>query len=930
MLRFFTATFLLFTQTVSAQQIEALNLRCEYKTNPLGIEAAALRLSWELHSNQRNVLQTAYRILVSDNSEALKRNVGNVWDSKKVASDASIQVPYTGKPLQPTKTYYWKVMVWGNKNNVSAWSKEANWQMGLLTAADWKGAQWIAYDKIPDSLVDVLPLGSKGDKYLGNNTLPLLRKYFTIRKPVKKATMFISGLGHFEMSLNGKKVGDHFLDPGWTKYDKQALYVPFDLTEQLQQGANAIGVMLGNGFYYIPPVKERYRKLKVAFGYPKMICRLAIEYSDGSSEDIVSDASWKAAKSPIVFSSIYGGEDYDANREQPGWDTPNFNDQSWHAALIVDGPSTLNSQMPEPVKVMETFTPKKVTQPQPNVWVYDLGQNASGIPQITVQGKKGDTIRITPAELLKEDGTANQRASGSPYYLTYVLKGNGTETWQPRFTYYGFRYVQINGGVPQGETNTQNLPVVMEVKGQHIRNAANRIGTFTSSNELFNRTNTLIDWAIKSNMVSVFTDCPHREKLGWLEQDHLMGNSVRFNYDVANLCRKLLTDMRYSQTDEGLIPEIAPEYVQFDWGGDMFRDSPEWGSAGIILPWYLYQWYGDKQVLAENYSMMQRYIAYLKTKANGHILKQGLGDWYDIGPKPPGVSQLTPMGVTGTATFYYDLNILSKIAQLLGKPQDASGYQNLAVDVKQAFNDTFFNKETKQYANGSQTANAMAVYMKLVEPQYKDAVVENIVKDIRSRNNSLTAGDIGYRYLLRVLNDEGRSNVIFDMNSRSDVPGYGYQLAKGATALTESWQAFPTASNNHFMLGHLMEWFYDGLAGIKQAENSKAYKNIVIRPEVVGDVTHAKATYQSPYGIIVSEWKKENDRFELATEIPANTTAILFIPATRTAQISENGVLLKNKKDIKFDGIKDGRAIVTVGSGRYTFTVSGADKITAK
>ncbi|MDQ3846796.1 MAG: family 78 glycoside hydrolase catalytic domain, partial [Bacteroidota bacterium] len=527
-------------------------------------------------------------------------------------------------------------------------------------------------------------------------------------------------------------------------------------------------------------------------------------------------------------------------------------------------------------------------------------------------------------------GTANQRASGSPYYLTYVLKGNGTETWQPRFTYYGFRYVQINGGVPQGETNTQNLPVVMEVKGQHIRNAANRIGTFTSSNELFNRTNTLIDWAIKSNMVSVFTDCPHREKLGWLEQDHLMGNSVRFNYDVANLCRKLLTDMRYSQTDEGLIPEIAPEYVQFDWGGDMFRDSPEWGSAGIILPWYLYQWYGDKQVLAENYSMMQRYIAYLKTKANGHILKQGLGDWYDIGPKPPGVSQLTPMGVTGTATFYYDLNILSKIAQLLGKPQDASGYQNLAVDVRQAFNDTFFNKETKQYANGSQTANAMAVYMKLVEPQYKDAVVENIVKDIRSRNNSLTAGDIGYRYLLRVLNDEGRSNVIFDMNSRSDVPGYGYQLAKGATALTESWQAFPTASNNHFMLGHLMEWFYDGLAGIKQAENSIAYKNIVIRPEVVGDVTHAKATYQSPYGLIVSEWKKENDRFELATEIPANTTAILFIPATGTAQISENGVLLKNKKDIKFDGIKDCRAIVTVGSGRYTFTVSGADKITAK
>jgi hypothetical protein len=916
--------------TVIAQDIEVLNLRCEYKENPLGIEAAAPRLSWELRSDQRNVLQTAYRILVSDNAETLQKNAGNVWDSKKINSTASIQVAYAGKSLQPAKTYYWKVMVWDNKNHVSAWSKESVWQMGLLTKADWKGANWIAYDKIPDSAIDILPASSKADKYNGNNVLPMLRKDFSISKAVKKATLFICGLGQFEMSVNGKKVGDHFLDPGWTKYDKQALYVTFDLTGQIKQGTNAIGVMLGNGFYFIPPVKGRYRKLKVAFGYPKMICRLAVEYSDGSSENIISDHSWKTDKSPVTFSSIYGGEDYNANLEQKGWDTPGFNDQTWKPVIMVEGPPVLNSQMPEPLKVMETFLPKKVTSLPSDKWVYDLGQNASGIPQITVQGKKGDTIRIIPAELLKEDGSVNQKATGSPYYLEYILKGEGTETWQPRFTYYGYRYLQINGGVPQGESNAQNLPVIVDVKGLHTRNAASRAGSFSCSNDLFNRTYTLIDWAIKSNMVSLFTDCPHREKLGWLEEAHLVGTSVHFNYEIASLCRKLLTDVKYSQTEDGLVPEIAPEYVKFDWGGDMYRDSPEWGSTSIILPWYMYQWYGDKQVLTDNYPVMQRYIEYLKKKAKNHILSQGLGDWYDIGPKPPGVSQLTPMGVTGTATYYYDLTILSKIAQLTGRPQDALAYQQLAVKVKEAFNKTFFNKETRQYATGSQTANAMAVYMKLVEPQYKDAVVENIVKDIRSRNNSLTAGDIGYRYLVRVLDEAGRSDVLFDMNSRSDVPGYGYQLAKGATALTESWQAFPTVSNNHFMLGHIMEWFYNGLAGISQAENSIAYKDIIIRPEVVGDVTYAKGVYQSPYGTISSEWKKENDRFELAVQIPVNTTATIMLPATATAQIWENGAAVRNNKSILVAGIKDGKAIVKVGSGNYRFAVAGNDKITVK
>jgi alpha-L-rhamnosidase len=813
------------------------------------------------------------------------------------------------------------VMVWDNKNRFSLWSSFSQWQMGLLTKEDWKKANWIAYEKIPDSLIDILPVDVKKDTYTGKNILPLLRKSFTISKKIKEATIFICGLGQFELSINGEKIGDHFLDPGWTKYDKQALYVSFDLTNDLKKGVNAIGVMLGNGFYYIPPVQGRYRKLKVSFGYPKMICRLAIQYEDGSTDNIVTDQSWKTSAGPITFSSIYGGEDYDATLEQENWNRPDFNDGLWKQVVIVEGPPMLNSQMQEPLKLMATFTSKKQAKINANTWVYDMGQNASGIPQIKVQGAKGDTVRIYPAELLKEDGTANQRATGSPYYLQYILKGDGIETWQPRFTYYGFRYLQINGTIPKGENDSSRLPILLDVKAFHNRNAADQTGSFICSNDLFNKTYSLIDWAITSNMVSVFTDCPHREKLGWLEQAHLMGNSVQYNYDVINLYRKEIQDMNYSQTEEGLIPEIAPEYVKFEWGNGMFRDSPEWGSSSIIVPWYLYQWYGDKGVLKDSYEMMKKYVGYLQTKAKGYILSQGLGDWYDLGPKPPGVSQLTPTGVTGTAIFYYDLNILNKVALLLNKKEDAINYQQLAIKVKQAFNDTFFHKNTKQYATGSQTANAMAVYMNLVEPQYKNEVVKNIVNDVRIHDNSLTAGDIGYRYLLCVLHEAGRDDVIYDMNSRADVPGYGYQLAKGATALTESWAALSTASNNHFMLGHIMEWLYRGVLGIDQSPNSVAYKEIMIRPEPVGNLRFASGKYECMYGVITVDWKKENDSFYLKVEVPVNTTAMVYLPASSASKILEGNNSIEKIKDITLMGFEKGRAKLKIGSGSYSFVV---------
>lgn len=908
---------LLFHFAHSYGELSVAHLCVDYQDAPHGLINQYPAFSWKLKSTERATKQTAYQIRVFLGER--KGGERLFWDSGKIRSARSNQAPYCGENLQATAFYYWQVKVWDNHGNESAWSEPAQWQMGLFTKEDWKGAQWIAYAELPKEQRDPLPKSDKKDTYQDSNVLPLLRKSFRVEKAIVRATLFISGLGHFDVHVNGTKIGDHFLDAGWVKYDKEALYETFDLTKSLKKGENVIGVLLGNGFYYIPPVKGRYRKQKGAFGYPKMICRLQLCFTDGSREDIISDETWKTDKGPIIFSSIYGGEDYDARLEQRDWDNTGFNDQAWRQALVVEGPSIRKPQTAEPLKVMQQFNPKEVKATNTGNWVYDLGQNASGIVQIRLKGHRGDTVRIYPGELLK-DGAVTQKATGGPYYFTYILKGEEEEIWQPRFSYYGFRYVEIRGAEPIEKSSRKQLPQMIALKGLHVRNAAKTIGFFQSSNDLFNRTHHLIDWAVKSNMMSVFTDCPHREKLGWLEQTHLMGASVRYRYDIATLLRKIVEDMRQSQLPNGLIPETAPEYVAFNWGGDMFRDSPEWGSASIILPWYLYKWYGNKEVLQTAYPMMKSYINYLQTKANDHILTQGLGDWYDLGPKPPGVSQLTPMGVTATAIYYYDLILLTAIAYELGETADQKNYKQLAEEVKKAFNKTFFDKGAKQYATGSQTANAMALYMELVDPPYKEAVLNNLIQDIRNNDNALTAGDIGYRYVLSVLERAGRSDVIYDMNSRTDVPGYGYQLVKGATALTESWQALPEVSNNHFMLGHLMEWFYSGLAGIRQQEDGIAFDKIEIRPEVVGNVHSAEGMYDSPYGVIRSSWKKDDHRFELAVEIPPNTQAKVYLPVQVGATIYE-GTSVISETDLKIIGHEQGRTIVEIGSGDYRFKV---------
>ncbi len=859
-----------------SDRVLVTHLQCQARTAPVGIDVPQPAFSWQLEGKANHLVQTHYRLMVASSPQLLA-TTPDYWDSGDVPSAQTAFVPYKGKPLQSGRTYYWQVAVVTNAGKAQG-DTAGVFTTGIMQPQEWNAAQWIGYEALPDS-GRIYPgvhgngnkLGSKGVK---RSIVPYLRKSFQLDKKVQQALVFASGLGQYELYLNGRRVSNDFLAPGWTNYNKVCLYNTFDVTQQLQQQENVIGAIVGNGFLNIN--RERYRKMVIAQGYPMLRLKLLIRYTDGTTNEIVTDNSWKVAPSPVTFTSIYGGEDYNATLEQQGWCNTGFNDSNWQPALTVQSPGGgMRAQREYPLRVMDSFTVRKTYTAQPGKYVVDFGQNASGIIRIKVKGIKGAVVRITPAELLDDNNLPYQKASGGPYYLSYTLKGDGVEEWTPRFTYYGLRYAMVEGAAPASLSHAGDSAQLQDITFLHTRNSAPAAGYFQCSDTLFNRIHTLINWAIRSNLASVSTDCPHREKLGWLEQTYLLRACVGYNYDILQLYNKTVDDMIEAQTPDGLVPDIAPEYVEFDGG---FRDSPEWGSASIQIPWFLYTWYGDKQVLERAYDMMQRYIAYLGNRANGQILDYGLGDWYDMGPKHPGYAQLTPMALTATAIYFQDADAMAKIATVLGKSTDARRYTALADSIRLAFNSKFFTPATGVYATGSQTSYAMPLYTGLVEGKYRNKVFHNLQDSIRHGNYALTAGDIGYHYLVSVLSNGGASQLLYDMNKRDDVPGYAFQLKHGATALTESWPALRYVSNNHMMLGHLMEWFYNGLAGIRQTSNSVGFSNIEIAPVPVQGIDWVKAGFETLHGQVQVQWRKKGKQFTLDVTIPANTNARIILP----------------------------------------------------
>lgn len=908
------ASMLCLAAAVQAKHIIVTRLTCEMQAGMVTTSDIP-RLGWQMASPENGTRQTAYEIEVRD---ALTGNV--VWNSGKVDSSQSRLVPYKGTLLKGNR-YTWRVRVWDEADIPSEWSGLSDFRM--TTADDaFANSEWIGAITRKDAR---LP---EGRKFHGSelkkpevkaaweavDTLAkksiCLRREFSAEKKIKDATAYVCGLGFYEFSLNGKKIGESEFAPLWSDYDKSVYYNTYNVTSQLRKGDNAIGILLGNGFYNVQG--GRYRKLQISFGAPTLRFRLVVNYEDGTSEIIVSDKNWKYDFSPIVFNCIYGGEDYDARREQKGWDKAGFKDNAWRPVVIQEAPKgILRPQQAKPVKIMERYDIQKVTKltPEqiasagkstkrtldPSAFVLDMGQNLAGFPEITVRGKKGQKITLLVAESLTDEGACNQRQTGRQHYYEYTLKGEGEETWHPRFSYYGFRYIQVEGAVLNGGKNPQHLPVIKNIRSCFVYNSAQKVSTFECSNRIFNDAHRLIEKAVRSNMQSVFTDCPHREKLGWLEQDHLCGPGLLYNYDLTGFIPQTMQNIADAQHANGAVPTTAPEYVVFEGPGmDAFAESPEWGCTFVVLPFMYYDTYGDDSLIKKYYTGMRRYVDYMTTRADHGIVSFGLGDWYDYGDFRAGFSRNTPVPLVATAHYYMIVRYLVQAARMVGNQYDAYYYTRLGEEINEAFHREFYHKETYQYGTGSQCSNALPLFLNMVSAADRQAVLDNLAADIKKHGNRLTTGDVGNRYLFQTLARNGLNELMYTMHNHEEAPGYGFQLKFGATTLTEQWDPRQGSSWNHFMMGQIDEWFFNSLAGIRTAEGKPGMKEIEIRPQPVGDLKYVRASTETLYGKVAVDWTHENGVFTLKVTIPVGCTAKVFLPGD--------------------NGAKD------VASGTYTFT----------
>lgn len=932
--------FLCLPCMVQAKNITITRLTCEMQEGLVVVEGAP-RLGWVMESPENGTRQSAYEI---DIREAFTGR--QIWNSGKVNSSQSQLVSTEGANIGSDNpfNYVWRVRVWDETDTPSEWSREAKFRSvsSRLSDGKWIGAITRQNAHLPEGrkfhgselkkpevkaaweAVDTL---AKKSIYLRRTFLlddtektkiHKSRDEFRNKsgnksgKKIAEATAYVCGLGFYEFYLNGKKVGNSEFAPLWSDYDKSVYYNTYDVTEQLRYGENAVGILLGNGFYNVQG--GRYRKLQISFGPPTLLFELVINYEDGTRTIVRSDNEWKYDLSPVTFNCIYGGEDYDARREQKGWNQTGFDDSHWRPVVMQEAPKgVLRPQMAPPVKIMERYDIQKVSKldteqvaaaskstkrtVDPSALVLDMGQNLAGFPEITVRGKRGQKITLLVAEALTDEGACNQRQTGRQHYYEYTLKGDGDETWHPRFSYYGFRYIQVEGAVLKGQKNPHKLPVLKNIQSCFVYNSAKKVSTFESSNPIFNAAHRLIEKAVRSNMQSVFTDCPHREKLGWLEQVHLNGPGLLYNYDLTAYAPQIMQNMADAQHSNGAMPTTAPEYVVFEGPGmDAFAESPEWGGSLVIFPFMYYETYGDDSLIKKYYPNMRRYVDYLKTRADNGILSFGLGDWYDYGDFRAGFSRNTPVPLVATAHYYMTVMYLIEAAKMVGNDFDIRYYSSLADDIRIAFDKRFLNNDTAQYGTGSQCSNALPLFLHMTQDK---KVFMNLLKDIEAHGNRLTTGDVGNRYLIQALARNGRHELIYKMFNHEEAPGYGFQLKFGATTLTEQWDPRQGSSWNHFMMGQIDEWFFNSLAGIRpnaasgfgnqQNDSRQGYQKFVIAPKPVGDLKFVNSSYETLYGTIVVDWTRKDGTFTLNISVPVNTTAVVYLPGEKEPKEVQSG-----------------------------------------
>jgi len=890
-----------FLALICCAQVKVDNLLCENRTNPLGMDVTMPRFSWQLVSDKRNEMQAAYRIEVSENSGFH----GQVWDSGKIRSDSSVLVEYKGKPLQSGKRYYWRVRVWDNYGKGSDWSQTAWWQMALLNTNDWQ-AKWITPGYPEDTI---------------NRPSPLMRKEFDVHKKIRSAVACITAHGMYEAQINGQRVGDAYLTPGWTSYHNRLQYQTYDVTGMLKEGKNAVGATLGNGWYRgiigFADKKNVYGK-DIA-----LLLQINISYEDGTTGVITSDESWKSSTGEIRYSEIYNGETIDHNKDQAGWATTGFNDAQWSGVEVQNYPKNiLLATYNEMVKKHETFKPVRIFKTPKNEQVIDFGQNLVGWVTIKVKGKPGDTIKVWHAEVLDKLGnfyTENLRAAKAQDI--YVLKGNGEEIFEPHFTFHGFQFIRIEG-------YAEDMIKPGDVTAIALYSDMKPTGTFTSSNPLINQLQHNIQWGQKGNFLDVPTDCPQRdERLGWTGDAQVFSRTATFNMNVNDFFAKWLRDVAADQQKNGVVPWVIPNCLGFS------QSSTGWADVSTVEPWNMYLAYGDKRILATQYPSMKAWVDYMQGQSKNDLWQTGqsFGDWlfYSRDDDTDGTSAITDKYFIAQCFYACSTELLINAANALGKKEDADNYTALLKRIKAAFEKEYVTANGR-LVSGTQTAYTLALNFDMLPEELRQQAAQRLVDNIRAYGMHLTTGFLGTPYLCHVLTRFGFNNIAYRLLLQDTYPSWLYPVKMGATTIWERWdgirpdKSFEAASMNsfnHYSYGAIGDWMYRVMVGLDTYDDKPGYKHIRVMPHPGGGFTNASATLETYYGKATSGWEVKDGKTYYNIDIPPNTKADIFLPASKVEDVTENSQALASDKDITSGPSDNGYIVIHAGSGSYHFAV---------
>jgi alpha-L-rhamnosidase len=879
------------------------NLRCDYHINPVGIDVAQPRLSWQILTTENNFLQQAYEIRVAETKENLAKGSKLVWNSGKVISSESVNVDYSGPSAKPSQRLWWQVRIWDGKNKTTDWSAPAYWESGLVKAEDWK-ASWIRYGQEKDNTV--------------SQPSQFFRKEFSLNKKVSSARIYVTALGLYELHLNGKKVGNDLFTPGWTSYKNRIQYQTYNVTSLLGT-KNAIGAIVGDGWYR---GNIGFKGQRSYYGDKSaLLAQLIVTFTDGTSESVVTDSGWKATTGPIGESDIYNGESYDARKELTGWDLAGYADTKWDPAVVYDyGKDKLIAPQGVPVQAIEEIKPVKLIKTPSGETVLDMGQNMVGVVRLKVKGNSGDKVVIKYAEVLDKAGnfyTDNLRAAKCTD--TYILKGGGEEVYQPRFTFHGFRFVKLEGLATE--------PSLDQITGIVIHSAMTPTGTFSCSDSLINKLQHNIQWGQKGNFVDVPTDCPQRdERLGWTGDAQVFSMTAAFNFDVAAFYTKWMKDFTADQLENGRVPHVIPDVLNGGGG------ATAWADATLIVPWTVYQVYGDKRILADQYKSMKAWVEYMHKRAGDKNLWTGdehFGDWLAFATTNssyPGAT--TEKDLIATAYYAYSSRLLSQIAAILGKTEDATFYSNLSEAVKKAFIDEFVTKNGRIVSH-TQTGYSLALAFDLLPENLRKSAADYLAADVKKMGH-LTTGFVGTPLLCKTLSATGNDDLAFMLLNRKQYPSWLYPVTQGATTIWERWdgqkpdgsfQDVGMNSFNHYAYGAIGEWLYKHVAGLDLDPQHPGYKHILLYPHPGGDLSKASVELKSMYGLIKSSWNLSQEQFTYEVTIPANTTASVTLPHADLTKVLMNQLPLSGNKGSKAEQ-KGDETIVELGSGNYQFAYS--------